>query len=146
MEKNSCILHKEQYNLIWKVSFLSLFSSMYAVYNKHYDLACVPGGVFITSILYWYKPDYSWRRKLDMMYVKIAVIYQIMRSYHAANFKLYNATLLVSILFYLLGIYYYKKKQLWYSTYSHCLLHVIANVANIILYSGKVVPITSFIK
>ena len=92
-----CILEPDQYNLIFRASFLSLGSSVYAIHNGHYDLALCPGGVFLTSITYWVKPDYSWRRYLD-----------------------------------------YKKKLYWKSTYSHCMLHLIANIANIVLYSGRI--------
>ena len=142
---NECILCPAQYFLIWRVSFLSLFSSMYAIYNKHYDLAIVPGGVFCTSIMYWYKPDYSWRRTIDMSYVKIALCYQIIRAYNSTYYKLYYFSLIVSVLFYPLGIYFYKKKLFWNSTYSHCLLHVFANMGNFILYSGNIEPITIYI-
>ena len=43
---NGLYFHREQYLFIWKIAFLSLFSSTYAIYNSHYDLALVPGGVF----------------------------------------------------------------------------------------------------
>jgi len=67
-----------------------LISCIYAIYKNHYDLALVPGGVFLTSINYWRCPDYSWRRYLDMIYVKLALIYQIYRAYNAEYCKLYS--------------------------------------------------------
>ena len=133
---DNCILYPEQYNLIWRISFLSLFSSIYALRNKQYDLMLVPGGIFITSITYWYKPDYSWRRTLDMTYVKLALCYQIIRGYKSVYFNLYCIVLSCSLFSYMLGIYFYKKRQLWKSTYSHCMLHILANIATIILYKG----------
>jgi hypothetical protein len=142
---NECILCPEQYFLIWRVSFLSLFSSIYAIYNNHYDLAIVPGGVFCTSIMYWYKPDYSWRRTIDMNYVKMALCYQIIRAYNSTYSRYYYYSLIISILFYPIGIYFYKKKLFWNSTYAHCLLHIFANIGNFILYSGKIEPITIYI-
>jgi hypothetical protein len=140
--ENGCILQTEQCNFIWKVSFLSLFSAIYAGYKGHYDLILSPGGVFLTSILYWIKPDYSWRRTLDISYVKLAVTYQIIRAYRAEKAYLYYATLSSSIFFYNLGVYYYKKKQFWRSTYCHSILHFLANISNIILYSGYVPPLS----
>ena len=62
----TCILEPQQCKLIYKVSFLSLGTSMYAFYNKHYSLSYVTGGVFLTSINYWKHPDYSWRRYVDI--------------------------------------------------------------------------------
>ena len=70
-----CILYPEQYKIIYNVSFLSLGSCMYAIYNGYYCLSICPGGVFLTSINYWRHPDYSWRRYLDMTYVKLSFIY-----------------------------------------------------------------------
>lgn len=138
-EKN-CILHKDQYNFIWRMSFLSLFSSFYGIYNKQYDIAFVPFGVFLTSINYWRKPDYSWRRYLDMTYVKLAFSYQLIKAYNSDNFKLYYFLTLLTISFYSLGVYYYRKKMYWKSTYSHSMIHVLGNISNIILYSGCIAP------
>jgi hypothetical protein len=49
-------LREEQYSIIYNVSFLSLGSSIYAVYNGYYGLS---DGAFLTSVNYWRKPDYS---------------------------------------------------------------------------------------
>jgi hypothetical protein len=138
MEDNDIILLPEQSFFIWRLSFLSLFSFFYSIYQGHYNLCFVPGGVFITSINYWYKPDYSWRRYLDIFYVKSALIYQIIKARNAEYAFLYYLILTISILFYPLGIYFYKKKLYWYSTYAHSCIHIIANIANIILYSGYI--------
>ena len=32
--------------------------------------------------------------------------------------------------------YLYKKKYYWSSTYVHCMLHIMANISNMVLYSG----------
>lgn len=136
-----CILYKPQYVFIWRFSFVSLISAIYALYNNYYDIAIVPGGVFVTSITYWWKPNKSWRRNIDILYVKIALFYQIIRAIGADYALLYYLTTLTSIYFFYIGVYYYNKRNYWYSTYAHCMLHLIANIANIILYSGYIVPI-----
>lgn len=138
--KNGCILYPEQCSFLWRTSFFSLASSLYAVYKGQYSLALAPGGVFLTSINYWRKPDYSWRRDLDMYYVKLAVSYQMMRAYNAQYNRLYYATLFTGVCFYPISIYFYKKKQYWHSTYAHSMIHIVANISNIILYSGYIVP------
>jgi len=140
-----CILYPEQYWLIWKLSFLSLFSAIYAAHNKHYDLIYVPGGVFLTSTLYWYKPDYSWRRYLDMGFVKLAVSYNMYRAYRSQYTIQYYTLVFIAICFYPLGIYYYKKNDYWSSTYAHCMLHIFGNIANVVLYSGKIEPATYYL-
>jgi hypothetical protein len=133
-----CILYPEQYKLIYKISFLSLGSSMYAVYNGYYDLSICPGGVFLTSINYWIYPNYSWRRYLDMTYVIFAMNYQLYKAYGSQYMIPYYSLMITAVSMYPLGIYYYKKKLFWYSTYAHCTLHIIANIANILLYSGRI--------
>ena len=109
MLENGCVLYDEQCRFIYKVSFLSLFSSLYAPYRGHYDLALAPGGVFLTSINYWKKPDYSWRRYVDMAYVKMAISYQMYRAYNADNARLYYVILFFSVCCYEIGSRYYKK-------------------------------------
>ena len=36
---------------------------------------------------------------------------------------------------YCLSLHLYKKKDIWSSTYVHCLVHVLANTANVLLYN-----------
>ena len=133
-----CILHPEQYKMIFNVSFLSLGTSIYAIYNGYYGLSICPGGVFLTSINYWKYPDNSWRRDLDMTYVKFALIYQLYKAYGSQYMVQYYTIMFVAVSMYPLGNYYYNKKQFWLSTYLHCLLHIFSNIANVFLYSGQI--------
>ena len=132
------ILDKEQYIYIYNTSYLSLLSFIYAIYRNHYNLAAVPGSVFLTSIHYWKKPDYSYRRYLDMAVVKTALVYQHYIAYNAEYSKIYYTIFLLAMASYPIGIYYYNKKDYWKSTYAHILLHLLANIGNIILYSGYI--------
>jgi hypothetical protein len=132
------ILEKEQYIILYRVSYLSLFSAVYAFYRAHYHLAIVPGSVFLSSIHYWKKPDYSYRRYLDMTVVKSAVIYQHYMAYNAEYANMYYTILYIAMLSYPIGLYYYNKKDYWKSTYAHMMLHIMANIGNIVLYSGNI--------
>ena len=131
----------EQYSCIFRVSFLSFLSSIYALYCGVYDLAIVPGGVFLTSVNYWRYPIHGWRRNLDMSYVASALVYQNYRAYYMATeghdyILLYYALMFFSMICYPVSLHLHKKKDLWGSTYVHCLLHVVANIANLVLYGG----------
>ena len=131
----------EQYSCIFRVSFLSFLSSIYALYCGVYDLAIVPGGVFLTSVNYWRYPIHGWRRNLDMSYVASALVYQNYRAYYMATeghdyILLYYALMFFSMICYPISLHLHKKKDLWGSTYVHCLLHVVANIANLVLYGG----------
>lgn len=134
------ILERDQYMLIYRVSHLSLISFLYALYRSQYSLVIVPGSVFLTSTLYWHKPDYSWRRYLDMAVTKTCFIYQGIMAYNAEFSTEYYLLIAIAISFYPIGLLYYKKGDTWRSTYSHVMLHILANIANLSLYSSKELP------
>jgi hypothetical protein len=140
---DECILYPEQYQLIYNVSFMLLASSMYALYKRLYFMSFGTGCVFLTSINYWYHPDYSWRRYLDMAMVQVMVNSQFYVARNAQYRKPFYIIYFVAIGMYPIGVYYYYQKLYWHSTYAHCLLHLFANIANFILYSGRVYAIES---
>ena len=131
-----CVLYPEQYNFIWRVSFVSAFSCAYAAYRGHYELTIVPGSVLLTSLNYWRLPTYGWRRNLDIACVWSALIYQNIRAYRMSTAAPYYRVMGIASLLYPMSIYLYKKKRYWGSTYAHCMLHIIANIGNVVLYSG----------
>jgi hypothetical protein len=144
LTEDGCILYPDQCLFLCKISILSLMSSLYAVYKEQYELAFIPFGVFLTSLMYWHKPTNCWRKTLDITYVKIALIYNMIRAYNSEYYIYYYITAFISLCFYPLGIYLYNKKLYWESTYVHSMVHIIANISNIILYSGYVMPFTDY--
>ena len=94
-----CVLYPEQYKIIYNISFLSLGSSMYAVYNGHYSLSICSGGVFLTSINYWKYPTYSWRRYLDINFVCLALNYQLYKAYRSEYMIYYYSLIFVAGLY-----------------------------------------------
>jgi len=138
------ILIPEQYNLIYRVSWISLASTLYALYRNHYTLWFVPGSIFLTSINYWRKPDYSWRRYLDIVVAKSMIAYQLTMAYKSEYAPIYYLITGTALSCYPLGIYYYKKEEHWKSTYAHIMLHILCHVGNFILYSGSPLPLIGF--
>lgn len=119
---------------------ISFISSAYAWHRGYYDLMFVPGSVGISSVLYWVYPDYSWRRTFDIAVVQIALWYQVYRVWSGGatflmEYCMFTAT---SILFFVFGLISYRKNHLKLSTFSHCSLHIIANIGNLIVYSGEI--------
>ncbi len=133
---DGCVLYPAQYNFIWRVSFVSAFSCAYAAYRGHYDIAIVPCSVLLTSLNYWRLPTYGWRRNLDIACVCSGLIYQNIRAYRLSNAVPYYYLMGTASLLYPMSVYFYKKKCYWWSTYVHCMLHIIANIGNVVLYSG----------
>ena len=86
---NGCILYPEQYRFIMRTAFLLLGTSIYGIKQGHYAMAIIPGSVFITSVNYWRKPDYSWRRTVDIYLVKGSMLYQTFRAVGTENEKIY---------------------------------------------------------
>ena len=103
-------------------------------------LSIAPGAVFITSINYWSRPDYSWRLYLDVYTMRTAILYQTIMAYNAEYNRIYYM-LFTTALLYPLGQYYFNKKDYLQYTYIHMICHILANIGNIILYSGYIHPI-----
>ena len=129
------VLELAQYSLIYKVSHLTLFSAAYAAYRGHYTLVPLPSSIFLSSILYWYYPTYGWRRTLDMLTVKTAFAIQHALVYKYQYAVPYYVISGLGFTSYLLGYYY--RDQLWLSTYFHIGVHILCNMAVLVLYTSK---------
>jgi len=131
---------KSHCNYLLKISWLSFFSGIFALYKGHYELSPVPLGVWLTSINYWWKPDYSWRRYLDITFVCIALIYQLYKAKNYENAIGYYIFTILSCVLFPIGVYYAKTSPAL-STFYHGMIHIFGNVANIILYLSNREPI-----
>ena len=136
---NGLVLPPDQSRYLFELSFLSLASGIYCMEKGHWDLVAVPMGVWLTSINYWYKPDYSWRRYVDISYVHLSLTYQLYRSIQAEHRFSYWIVVGTAVTFYPLGCYFHKeKKSRWLGTICHRMAHIFGNLSNIILYSGTI--------
>jgi len=131
------VLPPGHFMYLWRLAWLSLVSGTYAIIMGHYDLAPVPLGVWLTSINYWWKPDYSWRRYLDMAYVHVSLIYQVYRVIYYENAIAYFITVGLACLAFPIGMYFHKRRPAM-STFCHGLVHLFGNISNFILYSGDI--------
>jgi hypothetical protein len=137
-----CIIPPAQYWFIFRLAFISFIAGSVAAARGHWDLCMVPYGVGITSLLYWWRPDYSWRRYVDIVYVQCALWYQTWRAIGAENAAAHFALTFVGIVFFPIGVYAYQKYRLtWLSTLCHSMVHVFCTAGNIALYMGSVRPI-----
>ena len=133
------VLPPDQSGFLWNLSWLSLASGVYGITQGHYNLVVVPIGVWITSINYWRSPDYSWRRYMDIYFVHISLSYHLFLSLHAEYRFQYWVCLGAAIAFYPLGCYLHlHNESLSLSTLCHGMVHILGNVSNVILYSGKI--------
>ena len=141
------VLPKPNANIIWRVAWCSFFTSIYAL--SHPDtiyFAIIPASVFATSLNYWRDPvRESWRRKTDMMIVYSGISSQSLYVYLYLTDKkviqynyLYFYLIFTSFMCYLISEYYLKRDRIWPATYFHACIHIIANIANIVLCEGVV--------
>lgn len=130
-----CILMPEQYWLLWHTSWFALVSAIFAALVGKYDLVIVPLGVFLTSINYWWLPDYSWRRYLDMGVVIMTFVYQAWRAYGMTNAVVYYGLAGIAVGCFPIAVVFYQQNMWWASTVAHAGIHVFGNMANMILYA-----------
>jgi len=56
---------------LFRCAYLCLLSALVAASMGKWDLFLVPLGVGLTSVNYWRRPDYGWRRFIDIAYVQV---------------------------------------------------------------------------
>lgn len=110
---------------------------MYALANNHYDLALVPGLVYLSSINYWRNPVGGIRKNIDMITIFSTLSYQLYRCLTAENMVSYLFIKILAMSCYPASLYFYDK-DVDLSVLFHCFVHILGNIANIILYSGSV--------
>ena len=85
---------------------------------------------------------YDWRRTTDIIFVFIALSTHILHSIKAQNRALYSYITAIAFFFYPISWYLLKKKYVWSSTIAHGMIHIVAEIANVILYSGNIPPLS----
>ena len=132
---NGLIFPKPHSNYLFWTSCLSICSCLYGIHKKQYKLAMYPLSIFITSVNYWRHPENNWRRSVDQIVVRGSLITHTMRAVGLSNFDSYLLTMGLSAACYPLS-YFYQDKYLPMSVFLHSLIHIGANIANVILYSA----------
>jgi hypothetical protein len=128
------VYHQTQYMYLWKTSWLSIISAIYAYNKGHNNLALVPFGVWFSSILYWWKPTNGFRRYFDMSIVFTGLTYQTIFAYNVKNCKYYFSVISIACFCYPISKYYYNKGNFWKSALIHSCIHIFGNIANFVLY------------
>lgn len=131
-------------HFIWYCAWLSIPSAIYAAtadVEATTRLAIVPSSVFATSLLYWRNPiRNSWRRTLDMVIVFSGATYQTYYVFrHIRNtysMTAYSALIGFSAACYGISNYLMARGLIWPATYAHASIHLVANVANLVLYAS----------
>lgn len=127
--------------ILWTTSWLFLGTSVYTVYNQHYDLVIIPGGLFLTSINYWSDPHFnSWQRTVDVYYIYISFSYQVIRCYNAEYIIHFLLGIVICCFLYKLSSITYNNNMILLSALLHSSLHIAANLSIAGLNSGYIEP------
>ena len=127
-------------HFIWYFAWFAVPSAIYAyTHPSTTHFAPIPASVFATSLLYWRNPIRdSWRRKFDIAAVSTGLTHHMYYAlYHPTpQTPTYLALIGVSVMSYTISQYYLHREQYWPATYTHAMIHLVANIANIVLYYG----------
>lgn len=74
---------------------------------------------------------------MDILAVNGSMIYHLSVAYSYECALIYYSIIFLAAMTYPLGWYYHNKKDYWKSTALHIVLHLLADTANIILYSSS---------
>ena len=131
------VVRPDQARVIFRMAYLSFLSATYALYRGHYDLSLVPFSVGCSTMIYWIHPTYSCRRWMDIAVVTVSLLYQLLRAATADNAIPYFIVKAGAVLCYPVGMYYHWRGNTWNGVYWHCGVHILGNLANIILYKAN---------
>lgn len=124
-------------SILLKTTTSTIASIAYALNQRQYDFALCNACVLFTSINYWRYPKYTcMRRYIDIATVLSSLIYHMWQAFQSQRALQYYAITILGMCFYHLGCVHYNDKDYGRSAYSHSALHILANFAQIVLYSG----------
>lgn len=129
---------------IWYCAWLAVPSALYAyTHPATTHFAFIPTAVWATSLLYWRNPvSDSWRRNFDMAIVSAGLTHHICYAVTTPGIdpfitRTYLSLIGISTMFYVVSQYYLLyRHSYWPATYTHAMIHLVANIANVVLYYG----------
>ena len=128
------VVGQEYANKIYSLSFLSLLPTCLSFHYGKYDVMLVPLTVFATSINYWRKPTYGWRRNMDIGAVCCGACFQLFRVLECENKHIVLTFMGCGTCSYFMSRCLSTQPSL--STSLHCGVHVFANLALVFLILG----------
>jgi len=121
---------------IWYFSYLHLFTSYYAFYNQYYVLCFFGLGSLGTSLNYWKYPlQDSWRRYFDIAFIQLTFYIHMYYAFLISSGYGYMFFTGTGIICYGVSNHYIKR-NIYFATFFHILVHVFASIGNAVLYSG----------
>ena len=127
---------RSESRIMFATSLLTTLSCAASAYSGLYDCLFTSSAILFCSMNYWRKPEYGWRRNVDIVNTIVCLSYQLyichsieitLRAYY-----LFLTTLGVA------GLVLGQRLPGRAATLSHSSGHVFGNIANMFLYKGFV--------
>jgi hypothetical protein len=116
-------------------SCLTSFSVYFSYKNDFHWTFFGSTCILLTSLNHWRKPEYSFRRKLDILTVTSTIVIQTIKFSKLKYFKQYLILLTTGFLFYPVAN---KVKNKKISAVCHSMIHILCNIATcLVLINGK---------
>ena len=125
--------------VLYIYSHLWFINALYGLYMNHYIHSLIPLAVGCTSLLYWNKPMYGWRRNIDMTVSIFSISYITYQHIDLPVWPIYVIIKILGYLSYYLSYYFYDKNQLELSTFLHMCVHLTAHSGCIMLFNRPAV-------
>ena len=125
--------NKKEYNILFLSSFTG-FLSVYISYKcKLYIHSFFALLLTFSSLCYWYKPGKCARRLFDHTAILLSTTHHLYTAFQY-NYKFYFFGLYMIYILYKISYSLSMEEKYQLSSYYHFLVHIFANVLNIMLY------------
>jgi len=135
MDACSLPLPYEYSQYLFTSSFLMGISSCVCLYYKDYLSFFFMFMLFLTSIQFWYKPNYGWRRDLDLFMCKAFSIYFFGNTMFRSEFSqaVYRSGFYSTLFFYLIETILHRFKHKKWIVF-HMAIHIYTFFIPFVLY------------
>lgn len=145
VKKYKYVVERKHSKVLFISSFFFGLNSIYGFYNylhhnmKFNEIIFTNTILFLTSINYWRKPIYGFRRNLDITIAVINFGYNHYVIYNCHYSWIYYLAMKGIVVFYGLSRMYHNKNSNL-ACFFHCMVHISANVGNLAVFSGLINP------
>ena len=136
--KDKPIVCRKQANFMICTSSVCAVVAAYGFYRGHYLSSILPVCVFLTSMNFWRHPIYGWRRNVDVACVIFSLFSMLIVAYYGTNWLRYYILITIAASCYPLSHYFTNQNMEHMGTLMHAYMHILGNIAVIILFSGEI--------
>ena len=128
------IIPFSHYKYILYLSYIGTISPLYMFYYNCNFFGILSSFVSFTCINYWRNPTIGWRRDLDMSYMKIILLHNIICGLFIEHKFIYFSVIFSGISSYFLGVMFYNMDMLNISTLFHGFVHILSHTSSYMIF------------